>query len=265
MRTVLGLFDNLTEAQRTIQELVQLGFAADSIGIVTSPGSQRTLEADPRVNLHPLDVGDVGRIAAGGPMRAALTSTNGGANLSATLRRYGVESELAERYVAGVRKGETLEAIIVNDQDSMRAYEVMRRHSHIPLKYEHATAHHFEEETRTIPIVREELRVGKREVETGALSADVRVREQPVSNDVTLREEHIVVERRAVDRPLRAGENLFKEDHIEMREVAEQPLAAKEARVVEEVVIHKTVKERTEHFADKVRSTEVDFGPKKKV
>jgi uncharacterized protein (TIGR02271 family) len=300
MRTVLGLFDNLTEAQRTIQELVQLGFAADSIGIVTSTASQRALESDPRVNLRLMDVNDVGRVAAAGPLRDALAAGNGGANLSATLRRYGLEGELAERYVAGVRKGETLEAIIVHDQDSTRAYEVMRRHSHVPQGYggavagaglagsrvteqqradanrearlreerlreerlreqQRAQVHQFGEETRTIPIVREELKVGKREVETGALRANVHIVERPVTNDVNLREEHIVIERRAVDRPLRGDENVFRNDQIEMHEYAEQPIIAKEARIVEEVVIHKTVREHVERIADKIRNTELEF------
>jgi hypothetical protein len=243
MRTVLGLFDDLTHAQRAIHELAQIGFPPERIGIVTSTTSQRTLESDPRVNLWLCDVGDVGRIAAGGPIRDVLRSEDGGSNLSATLRRYGVEGELADRYVSGVRKGETLEAIIVEDEDSMRAYEVMRRHSHVlPVAEKEEpkakAQSRWGEEQRTVPIVREEFRVGKRDVETGMLRANVRVVERPVSTEVCLREEHIEIERRAVDRPIRAGEDAFREEHIEIHEYAERPLAAKEARVVEEIVMH---------------------------
>src|SRR5262245_41517034 len=132
MRTVLGLFDDVTEAQRAFQELVQLGFAAERIGIVTSTSTQRTLEADPRVSLRSLDIRDVGRIAAGGPMRDARAARNGGAALATALTRCGVGGERAERFIAGVRNRETLEAIIVDDRESAQPYEVMRRHSHIP-------------------------------------------------------------------------------------------------------------------------------------
>ena len=44
-----------------------------------------------------------------------------------------------------------------------------------------------------------------------------------------------------------------------MHEYAEQPVAAKEARVVEEIVIKKTVAEHVERISDKVRSTEIDL------
>jgi hypothetical protein len=61
-----------------------------------------------------------------------------------------------------------------------------------------------------IPIVEEELKVGKREVERGGARVRSYVRETPVSEQVNLREEHVSVERRPVSaRPpadLRGGD-----------------------------------------------------------
>src|SRR5215217_653171 len=63
-----------------------------------------------------------------------------------------------------------------------------------------ATGNVVEEER--IPIVEEELRVGKREVERGGARVRSYIRETPVTEQVTLREEHVEVERRPVDRPV---------------------------------------------------------------
>ncbi|HEX8062397.1 MAG TPA: DUF2382 domain-containing protein [Allosphingosinicella sp.] len=57
-----------------------------------------------------------------------------------------------------------------------------------------------------IPIVEEELRVGKREVERGGARVRSYVTETPVSEQVNLREEHVSVERRPVDREVSQSE-----------------------------------------------------------
>jgi uncharacterized protein (TIGR02271 family) len=110
-----------------------------------------------------------------------------------------------------------------------------------------------------IPIVEEELRVGKREVARGGVRVRSYVVETPVSEQVTLRDENVSVERRAVDLPLSAvGEDAFREREIEMTETSEEAVVAKEARVREELVVHKEVGQRTETIQDSVRHTEVD-------
>ncbi len=109
----------------------------------------------------------------------------------------------------------------------------------------------------TIPVVQEELQVGKREVETGGIRVRSRVVEQEVSEDVTLRQENVHVERTAVNRAATEGD--LREENIEVREHAEVPVVAKEARVVEEISLSKEVTERDETINDTVRKTEVDI------
>ena len=108
-----------------------------------------------------------------------------------------------------------------------------------------------------IPVVEEELHVGKREVERGGVRVESRVTETPVEEQVQLREERVHVERRPVDRPVGDAENLFREGTLEVSERAEEAVVAKEARVVEEVVVGKEVAERTETVRETVRRTDV--------
>jgi uncharacterized protein (TIGR02271 family) len=111
---------------------------------------------------------------------------------------------------------------------------------------------------QVVPVVEERLKVGKRDVGGGRVRVYSRVTEQPIEEEVRLRDERVSVERRPVDRPLREGERAeFREDVIELTEVSEEPVVVKEARVVEEVAIGKDVQERTETIRDTVRRTDV--------
>ena len=115
------------------------------------------------------------------------------------------------------------------------------------------------ESEESIPVVQEELKIGKREVDRGGVRVRSYVVETPVHESVNLREEHVEVERRAVDLPLSAATgDAFRERTIEMTETAEEAVVAKDARVVEEVVVRKDVGQRTENIDDTVRRTEVE-------
>ncbi|MCB4823188.1 YsnF/AvaK domain-containing protein [Roseicella aerolata] len=110
----------------------------------------------------------------------------------------------------------------------------------------------------SIPIVEERLRVGKREAGHGRVRIRSYVVETPVQEQVTLREEHVQVERRPVDRAVSGTEAGFQERVVEATERAEEAVVSKEARVKEEVSLKKTAEERTETVRDTVRRTEVE-------
>ena len=110
-----------------------------------------------------------------------------------------------------------------------------------------------------IPVIEEELQVGKRAVESGGARVQTHVTETPVQEQVTLREEHVNVERRPVNRAVTDADlaNL-KQGEIDITTRAEEAVVSKQARVVEEVAIGKTVSEHQETVRDTVRRTDVD-------
>jgi uncharacterized protein (TIGR02271 family) len=113
-----------------------------------------------------------------------------------------------------------------------------------------------------IPVVQEDVQVGKRLVERGGVRVFSRVVETPVNETVNLREEHVNVERRPVDQTINPADvGAFKDKTIELRETAEEAVVQKTARVVEEVVVGKEVSQRQQQVQDTVRRTEVDVQP----
>ncbi len=116
-----------------------------------------------------------------------------------------------------------------------------------------------EDKEAVLPVIEEELQVGKRQVEGGGVRVTNRVTEKPVEGQVNLREEHVNVERHPVNRPVSdADAAAFREGTIEVTEKSEQAVVGKQARVVEEVVVGKQATERTETVRDTVKRTDVD-------
>jgi stress response protein YsnF len=115
------------------------------------------------------------------------------------------------------------------------------------------------EEETTIPVVQEELKVGKRKVER-PVRVFKHVVEKPVEATVRLRDEIVTVERRVVDRrPGDADLKAFTDSKIEMMETTEEPTVSKEVHVTEEIIVTKHAKEHEEKIRDKVRKTEINI------
>jgi uncharacterized protein (TIGR02271 family) len=111
---------------------------------------------------------------------------------------------------------------------------------------------------KSIPVVQEELQVGKRAVLRGGVRVYSQVVQKPVEETVNLREERVSVDRQPVNRPAQAGDlRAGTEQVIEVQEYAEEPVVQKQARVVEEVRINKNVSERSETVRDTVRQQDV--------
>ena len=83
------------------------------------------------------------------------------------------------------------------------------------------------EEKARIPVVEEELEVGKREVQGGRVRVASRVVERPVEERVNLREEHAEIERHPVDRPASEADLQAAQETIEITERAEEPVVSK--------------------------------------
>lgn len=111
----------------------------------------------------------------------------------------------------------------------------------------------------TIPVVEENLRVGKRDVNNGSVRVRAYTVETPVREDVSLRDENVEIERRSVDRPLSDADRAFQDRTISAEEHHEEAVVQKDARVIEEIGTRKTADERTETIEDTVRKTEVEI------
>lgn len=114
-------------------------------------------------------------------------------------------------------------------------------------------------ESDSIPVIEEELQVGKREVQSGGVRIKSRIIEKPVEEKIRLRSENVSINRKPADRAATKDEmDNFKEGTVEVTETHEKPVVNKDSRVVEEVNLEKNVNEREETIKDTVRGTHVE-------
>lgn len=244
------------------------------------------------VGLGALAIPGVGPFVAAGPIAAALAGAGIGAvtgGVIGALVDLGIPEEEAQIYSESIRHGNVLVAAQVPDTQVSQAARIMERAGLVDID-RHADQwrgsapttgqqtrtqqpvtgstnmdtsrtrqNNLNDNDETIEIVEEDVHVGKRTVEQGGVRVRTYVREVPVEEQVRLREEHVEIERRPVDRPATARDlDTFREGTIEMTEMREEAVIGKEARVVEEVHIHKDVDERVETVRDTARRTEVE-------
>jgi stress response protein YsnF len=255
-QTVIGFFDNATEAQRAVEKLTSIGISRDMIDVSNNTTGTAGVADTRSTDRSDRDSDDNG-------ITRFFKSLFGGDDDEAD--RY---SRVAERSGAIVtvhartedeaeRAADLLDdcgAVDVDERAAQYGYTAGRSGSETDRRGDISN-----ERGTTIPRIEENLEVGKRTVERGGVRVRSRIVERPVEEHVRLREENIHVEREAVNRPI-AGDELsnFQERNIELTERAEVPVVNKEARVVEEVRVSKDVNERDEVIRDTVRNTDVD-------
>jgi len=110
---------------------------------------------------------------------------------------------------------------------------------------------------QVLPVVKEELAVGKR-----ASERHYRIRtyvvETPIEQQVTLRDERVIVERRPASGAVGTDLDALREREFDVVERHEEPVVEKRARHFEEVVVRREANERVETVHDTVRETKVD-------
>ncbi len=246
-QTVIGFFDNYSKAQSAVEQLTSSGISRDRIDISSGSSSQST--------------------SYGSANESRNDSESGISRFFRNL--FGNDDDTADRYS---RVGQSSQAIVTvhaqNETEAERAADLLDDYGAVDVD-ERAASYgatsggrisDTDESSESIPVIREDLEVGKREVERGGVRVRSRIVERPVEEHVRLREEHVRVERNPVDRPVSGNElGAFREGEIELTERAEVPVVNKEARVVEEVRLSKEVTERDETIRDSVRSTDVDI------
>lgn len=233
-RTVTAMFDSRNEAESARDRLKDSNIEADRVRIVDQQSS-------------------------GGSSGGA----RGEEGFWASLKDMFMPDEDRQAYGEGIRRGGFMLIAEVDEKQADQACQLLEQSGSVDFDKRQSEWKSQGQggDEQHIPIAKEELRVGKREVERGGARVRSYVREEPVHEEISLREEHVQVERRPVDPSMRAsemGEDVFQDREINMTERAEEAVVSKEARVNEEVVISKTSDERKENIDDTLRHTEVD-------
>ena len=282
-KTLVALYDTFTDAERVVQELIENGFSRSDIHMALEHTNSRTVRSSSvewdtayeGANLSDTlaDLGvpyDEARSYAEGVRRGgALVVVESGDDRAErgmeTLQRLHPVNmhERTTQWRQEGWAGYDANAITSTPTSraataTRRAQEQVRSTAHVSDKGASSRRIEGQEEV-AIPVVEEDLSIGKREVERGHVRIYSRVKEQPVEESVRLREEKVTVERRQVNRPATEADFAAAEKEvIEITETAEEPVVSKRARVVEEVVVHKDVTERTETVRGTARRTDVD-------
>jgi hypothetical protein len=111
------------------------------------------------------------------------------------------------------------------------------------------------EREEVIPVIKEELEVGKRATER-RYRVKSYVIEHPVEKQVTLRDERVEIEHRPISQ---TGDlRMPQEREIEVVERHEEPVVEKRVTGNEEIVVRKETVERPETVHGTVRETKVD-------
>jgi uncharacterized protein (TIGR02271 family) len=254
-RCVTAFFESRTDAEEAVARLQREGIPRDNIRmIVGSPGSSS---------------------AAAAPQEKGFWEE---------LKDMFMPDEDRHTYAEGLRRGGFLVSVYASDTQYERAIDILDDEGTIDLDQRagewrsqgwtgvsagstssgvsrgstSAARAGSGKAEEVIPIAQEELRVGKRDVSHGRVRVRSYVEETPVTEQVRLREEHVNVQRRPADRAVSSSDRLFQDRTVEVEQRAEQAVVAKNTRVVEEVVINKDARERTETVSDTVRKTKVD-------
>ena len=243
-KNIVALFEDKTEAEGLIQEISKIGIPRTEISLLENPGSSDTTCA------------------------SESTSDPSIWERLKSMLGLGIPEHEGACYAEGVRRGGTLVSVRAEENQLDRVMEVMAKHDAVDIDQRSAewrqsgwseTGVKGSAGDVVMPVVEEELQVGRREVQRGGVRVYSHVTERPVEEDIRLRDERVRVERRAVNRAADPNQAAaFKEDVIEMTETAEEPVVSKRARVIEEVLISKQTTERTQTVRDTVRRTDVD-------
>jgi uncharacterized protein (TIGR02271 family) len=264
--TIVGMFDEGWRARAAVSELANLGVSGSNITVTQSDHNKGYMAYQ--------GIGDTSGHKVG----------HGVAGFFRRLFGSGATDADTNLYSEAVRRGTTVVTADVDPNVVDAAAEVFERHGAVDVdrlasRYRSTGYRTFDEsapiytpeqsrrewdaaqsqEDVALPVVEEELQVGKRTVRRGGVRIHTRTTERPVDEVVTLREEHVRVERRPASRDATTQDLDGMQDRtIEVAERAEQAVVGKQPRVVEEVVVSKDVDQREEHVRDTVRRTDVE-------
>lgn len=243
-KTVVAIFNSADEAKDAADQLSAKGFSRDHIDLFSG-----------RNSIHKEDHGESG--------------------ISRFFKNlFGSDDDKQERYAKVAKRGYIVTVYADSEEEAEQAAELLDNYGAIDVdeNYDRNISDKDQDydtiqttddievnQNKTIPVIEEDIRIGKREVPTGGVRIRSRIIEKPFEENLRLREEHIHVERKKVDRPATEEElRNFKTGTTEFTEHAEIPDVQKRSKVVEEIRLAKDVEHRDETIHNSVRKTEVD-------
>jgi len=276
-QTVIALFNNSSEAKQAVDTLIAQGFDRSSVDLSNSSNagdySNDSNNYSNDSNAYSNDSN-----AYSNDSNAYSNDSNKNSNESGISRFFNSlfgNNDEADRYTKVAQKNSCIVTVhATSSAEAQRAADILDAAGAMDVnekaqEFGYGTTGSYMNkdsmdtrsgnDTTSIPIVEENVQVGKKEVETGGVRLKSRIVEKPVEENLRLREERVTVERTPVDRKATDEDlNSFQEKEIEVIEHAEVPIVSKEARVVEEVKLNKEVDHRDETVKETVRKTEVD-------
>ncbi|WP_338768132.1 YsnF/AvaK domain-containing protein [Bernardetia sp. ABR2-2B] len=256
--TVIGIFRTGEEAQYAVNQLTKNGIEADSIDLSARPAGKDYTYQDENHNENTItrffenlfaDDEDEKRkkmycdVAIRNSLLTVHADSKKEAQVALNILNNSGAIDIESDY-------ERYQKAIANNEDySLEMYNKDRNQDYREV-----------EEEQSAKVIEEKMHVGKRTTETGR---GARLRsymvEKPVEKNVRLRSEHVYVERSPINRPATEADfAAFQEGKVEVTEHAEKAVVSKDARVIEEVKLGKTVEEREETIKDTVRETKVE-------
>ncbi len=261
MKTVVGLYSGVAEANKVKAALETEGYATGHITVIDQSTSGDTT------------TDTSGTSAGNGSFTAKVKDFFGG---------FSEHKDEHADYSKSIGNGGALLAVTVPDEEAEETADLLYEHGATGIQGDYTTGGSDTgaedvavlESSRAgyaattpvageqvIPVVQEDLVVGKREVDRGGVRIYSHLVEQPVSADVTLRDERIIVDRTAVNRAATAADFATGTGVVELTATGEEAVVGKTSRVVEEVRVGKQASEHTEKINETVRHTEVDVEP----
>ncbi|PRY25879.1 uncharacterized protein (TIGR02271 family) [Spirosoma oryzae] len=261
--TVLGVFDNASEARQAVENLVNAGITRQNIDLSLRSDSSAAY-GDTTSNQYTTTRTD--------------DDTESGSSIGNFFSSlFGDEDDDANRYARATESGSLVTVHVQTEDEAEKAANILDDAGAVnvnertpvvdsltnkPSASMGAALLDTDQPTgdQTIKVIEENLEVGKRTVETGGVRLRSRIVAKPVEESIRLREERVTVQRNAVNRPATAADlDAFTEGQVEMTEHQEVPVVSKTATVVEEISVGKDVTQRDEVVRDTVSKTEVDI------
>jgi len=263
-KTLVGVFDDQAAAYNAVRELQSLGIPQDHIRLMNNSD-----------------------IASGREGTETGTDQQGWMEKVRTwfssLFEEGSDREQADLYSEAYRRGHYIVVVDVRSEMVDQSAAILNKYGTVDLQrrseqwrssgyrgYDrNARPYTTEERDReisglqsdtgavAIPVVQEEIQIGKQVVQRQGVRIHSYIEEKPVEEIVRLREERIDVQRRPVDRPATGEDLTFKDRSVDVAAYGEEPVVGKTARVVEEVTVGKNVQERDQKVKETVRRKDV--------